>query len=187
MRKIILLMFLANNALAIVPTIDQNIVSKDLATMNTYLATVDGYLSTMSQAMSIAQQVTQLHSLQQLQSMGDQLCALCTPTDTADLQSYINNVNDDLCSQFSWSIQNITGVVQNVTSIADILLQFQTNPQAAALALQRSAVETAASTQNTLAQIQVLMAQQGQKQLAERKLEKQNNTDAYTGFSKSGL
>ena len=187
MHKIILLMFLANNALAIVPTIDQNILSKDLATMNTYLATVDGYLSTMSQAMSIAQQVSQLHSLQQLQSVGTQICALCSPTDTENLQNYIKNVNDDLCSQFSWSIQNITGLVQNVRSIADILLQFQSNPQAATLALQRSAVVTAASTQNTLAQMQVLMAQQGQRQLAERKLEKQNNTDAYTGFSKSGL
>ncbi len=187
MHKIILLMFLVNNAIAIVPTIDQNIVSKDLVTMNTYLTTINGYLSNMSQAMSIAKQVSQLRSLQQLQSVGTQICALCSPTDKENLQNYIKNVNDDLCSQFSWSIQNITGVVQNVTNIADILLQFQTNPQAAALALQRSAIETAVSTQNTLAQMQVLMAQQGQKQLAERKLEKQNNTDAYNGFSKSGL
>ncbi len=187
MWKIILFILLTNNTLAIIPTIDQNIVSKDIVTMNTYLSTVGGYLSSMTQVMTIAQQVQQLHSLEQLQSVGAQICALCSPTDAQALEHYINNVNDDLCSQFSWAIQNITGVVRNVTSIADILLEFQTNPQAAALALQRSALETAVSTQNTLAQIQVLMAQQGQKQLAERKLEKQNNTDAYIGFSKSGL
>ena len=187
MLRMIILILLCTNAFAIMPTIDENVVRKDLTTMNTYIANINGYLTTMSQAMTIAQQVTQLHSLQQLQSVGTQICALCTPTDNENLQNYITSVNDDLCSQFSWSIQNITGVVQNVTSIADIILEFQTNPQAAELALQRSAIETAASTQNTLAQMQVLMAQEGQKQLAERKLEKQNNNDAYAGFTKSGL
>ena len=55
------------------------------------------------------------------------------------------------------------------------------------MALQRSAIQTAVSTQNTMAQIQVLMAQQGQKQLAEEKMEKQNANDAYAGFMQAGL
>jgi hypothetical protein len=187
MQKLILLILLANTAQAIIPTIDQHILASDITTMTTYASTMGSYISRVGQATTVAKQVEQLHSLQQLQSVGSQICALCSQTDTQNLQNYINNINDDLCSQFSWSMQNITGVAQNVTNINEIIAQFQVNPQAAALALQRSVVQTAASTQNTLAQMQMLMAQQGQKQLAEQKLEKQNNNDVYTGFSQSGL
>lgn len=187
MLRIILLIFLSANAFAIVPTVDENVVSKDLTTMNTYIASINGYLTSMSQAMTVAQQITQLQSLGQIQSMADQLCLGCATTDIQKLEDYINNVNDDLCTQFSWAIKNITGVVQNVTTIADIILAFQTNPEAAELALKQSAIEIAASTQNTLSQMQVLMAQEGQRVLAERKLEQQNNKNAYAGFSKSGL
>ena len=155
--------------------------------MTGYSATLGEYLSRISQITTIAKQVQQLQSLQQLETTGASVCALCTPIEQQNLQSYINNINDDLCSQFSWALQNITGVAQNINNINEIISQLQTNPQAAALALQRSAIQTAVSTQNTMAQIQVLMAQQGQKQLAEEKMEKQNANDAYAGFMQAGL
>ncbi len=186
-KKLIPLIFLANSVMAIVPTIDQHELANDIGTMAGYGATLGGYLSRISQATTVANQLQHLQSLQQLETAGTGLCALCTASDGQQLQTYINNVNDDLCSQFSWAMQNITGVAQNINNIDDIINEFQINPKAALLALQRSSIQTAASTQNTIAQIQVLLSQQGQKELAEQKLEKQNSDAAYTGFNHSGL
>lgn len=85
------------------------------------------------------------------------------------MQSYVDQVNTDLCSQFSYAMSNITGSKQAITSLQGVMAAFMSNPKAAALALQQASVATQAATQNTQAQIQMLMAQQEQKKLAEEK------------------
>ena len=188
MKKIIIMLFIyINVVLAIVPTIDQHIFDSDLSTMASYSAKVGLYLSQIGQAITAVDQVKQLNGLQQIEAIGNNICTLCNQTNQEDLENYINNINNDLCSQFSFSLQNITGLVNSVHNINDIINMLQTNPSSANIALQQAAVQTQVASQNALAQVNMLMAQQNQKTLAEQKYEKQTTNDAYSGFEKTGL
>ena len=179
--------FLILPVFAIIPTIDQYQLSSDISTMTNYSSTIASYLSNISKATTSVEQVRQLHGLQQVEAIGNSLCALCTQVDEKKLQNYVNNINDDLCSHFAFAVRNITGLAQNINNISDILLLFQTNPKVAGLALQQAVIHVQVSTQNTLSQIQILMAQQAQKQLAEQKIEKQTTDNTYLGFKHSNL
>ena len=189
MRQLVflLLVIYSNTVMAIVPTIDQQQLKNDITTMASYGATIGAYMAKISQAITAVDQVRQLRGLQQVEAAGKAICALCTPVEEYNLQNYINNINDDLCSQFSFAMENITGLARSVNSLTDIIQLFQTNPKEAGLALQRAAIQTQVATQNTMTQIQMLMAQQAQKQLAEQKLEKQTTEEVYGGFKQSGL
>jgi hypothetical protein len=176
-----------NYALAIVPTIDQHQLSDDITTMTTYASTIGAYLQKISQAVTVAEQINKLQGLQQLEAAGNALCDLCKPIDIQKLQIYINNINGDLCSQFSFALGNITGIAKSIQSINDVINAFATNPKEAGLALQRASMQTQVASQNTLAQIQLLMTQQTQKQLASEKLAKQNNDAIYSGFHNNKL
>ena len=187
MHKFICLFLISIQAMAVVPVIDEHQLSTDITTMTSYGTTLGAYLSRLGQVMTAAQQVQQLHGLEQVSKAGTAICDLCSPVETIQLQTYVEQVNRDLCSQFSWSMKNITGLSQSVQDINDVVSLLQTNPKAAGLALQQAAIRTQVASQNTLAQIQLLMAQQSQKQLAEQKLEQQNTAATYAGFKQSGL
>ncbi|MBP9742096.1 MAG: hypothetical protein KBD37_01925 [Burkholderiales bacterium] len=187
LRLSLLLIVVTGRSLAVIPTIDQHQLATDLTTMSTYSAQVSAYLVGIGKAVTTFEQIQQLHGLQQVEAAGSAICELCSLTEEQQLQTYINNINGDLCSQFSWAMSNITGLVQNVTTISEIIQLFQTNPKAATIAMQQAAIQTQISTQNTIAQIQMLMVQQAQKQLAEQKVELQNSNDIYIGFKKTGL
>lgn len=174
-------------AYAIVPTIDENIFGQDVSAMASYGAILGGYLSNLGTDLTAAQQIGQLHGLAQLSQAGVLVCDLCSKVQMQQLQQYVDQVNNDLCQQFAWSMQNITGIVENIQNLSQIISLLQNNPQAAGLALQQAAIQTQVAMQNTLAQIQLLMAQQAQKQLAEQKLEKQTTEAIYQGFFQSGL
>lgn len=189
MYKYILIWFcwLSFDAYAIVPTIDQHQLSEDVSTVTSYASTLGVYLNQLSQVMTAAEQVKQLHSLEQVSALGTAVCQLCNLSDTKKLATYVQQVNDDLCSQFSFAMQNITGLAQSAKDIEGIIQLLQTNPKAAGLALQRAAIRTQTASQNTLSQIQLLLVQQNQKILAEQKLEQQNTDAVYAGFKQSGL
>lgn len=184
---ILLLLFGIEQIYAVVPTIDQHQLSQDATTITSYGANIGVYLDKLGQAITVADQITQLHSLEQIKEAGNGLCELCSPIEQKKLEVYIESVNSDLCSQFAFAMKNITGLNKSIKSINDVISMFQTNPKAAGLALQQAAIQTQTATQNTIAQIQMLMAQQAQKQLAEQKLEKQNTVAVYSGFRKAGL
>jgi hypothetical protein len=154
---------------AIVPTTDIYQQSTDISTTSQYAGQVTGYLGQMGNAMNAAEQVQSLKGLAQVQGSGQVLCQLCTKSDQAQLASYVNSINDDLCSQFSQSMTNITGAQQSITNLQQIIATFATNPKAAGLALQQAAIATQTATQNTLAQMQMMQAQAVQKQLAQEK------------------
>ena len=172
---------------AIIPTIDQHQLSDDITTTVGYGASLGAYLAELGQVMTAAQQISQLHGLQQVSAAGTAICDLCSASDIHQLQTYVNQVNGDLCSQFAFAMQNVTGLLQSTQDINDIILLLQTNPKAAGLALQQAAIRTQTASQNSLTQIQLLMAQQSQKSLAEQKLEQQSNSLVYAGFKHSGL
>lgn len=128
------------------------------------------YLNQIQQAKTIATQIQGLQGLQQLQAAGPGLCNLCKPTDQAQLQSYMNNVNGDLCTQFSNAMSNMGSAQQSFTSLQGVIGALSgTNPQAASLSLAQSSATTLTSVNNTLAQMQAMQAQSVQKQLAQEK------------------
>lgn len=175
-------------SVAVVPTFDMyQSVQDSVTTGADYAITISEYLNKVSQAMTVAEQIRNLKGLNDLTSLTDNVCELCTPIQHQKLNTYINNVNSDLCSQFKMALDNITGLSNAVHDINDIIANFRSNPQQASLALQRAAIQTQQVTQNTLAQIQLLMAQQSQKQLAEQKLEKEDTVETYKGFDNAGL
>jgi len=173
------------NAFAIVPTTDVSVVAQDTTTQSAYIAQIPGYISQMNSAANAAQQVAGLKGLSQVQGAGGAICNLCNANDQASMQAYLNNINTDLCSQFSNALTNITGAQQSITSLQGIMATFATNPKAAALALQQAMVATQSVTNNTMAQMQMLQAQTIQKQLATEKMQQTQSTSFATGF-KSG-
>ncbi len=190
MKKILICIInilISNYVLAIVPTTDVYQVSQDVKTMGLYTAQINSELLKISEAVDIATQLKELKSLQDVERAGGAICQLCSKSQQQALQIYVNQVNDDLCSQFSGAIKNMIGVQQTIKSLQDILKIFNTNPKEAALALQAASIQTQAAIQGSLAQIQVLLAQGAQKKLAEEKLAKQNNEAIYAGFGQSGL
>jgi uncharacterized protein (DUF885 family) len=176
-----------NNVYATVPTIDINQASQDVVAMSSYTTEILTKLNKLGQAADIAVQISELKSLQDVEKVGGEICKLCSNSDQLALQKYINQVNDDLCSQFSFAMKSIIGAQKTVKSIEDIINAFKTNPKEAGLALQSATVKAQFAIQGSLAQIQVLLAQTAQKQLAEQKLEKQNNQAVYSGIKQNGL
>ena len=174
-------------AFAIVPTMDIYQQSQDITAIADYAQNIGAYVEKLSVLATQAEQIRQLHGLEQVSAAGNALCELCTPVDQKKLTTYINQVNSDLCSQFSFAMQNITGISKSFNSLREIITQVYKNPKSSGLALQQAAVETQMASQNTLTQIQLLRAQQAQKQLAEQKLEQQNTTAVYQGFKNAGL
>jgi hypothetical protein len=172
---------------SLVPTIDQNILAQDTSTMLGYASQMGSYLDKLGQVMTAAEQIQTLKSLNQLEVTGNAICELCTNSDQQQLTNYIDQVNTDLCSQFSFALKNIAGINKSVQSIEEVINLFQSNPKAAGIALQKAAMTIQTTTQNTLAQMQMLMAQQAQKSLAEEKLEKQTTDAVYLGFHNSDL
>ena len=178
---------LIKTIIAIVPTIDQHMLESDLSTMANYGASIGLYLADISRTVTAVDQVKQLNGLAQIEAIGDNICALCNSSNQQELETYINNINNDLCSQFSFSLHNITGLESNVHNINDIISMLQTNPGSASIALQQASVQTQLASENAIAQLNLLMAQQNQKSLAEQKYEKQVTNDVYNGFSQAGM
>lgn len=178
MKKILSILFisLTINTFAATATVDVGAAgiraaqetTNDAATMGQYVASVSSTMGKIQQTMSAVDQLKNLQGLQKLQA-GGQLCELCNATDLAQLQSYRNSINTDLCSQFSNAYQNLTGVTNAANSLSDIMRLLSTDPKAAALSLQQASVSAAQTTNSTLAQIQLMQAQQMQKQLADEK------------------
>jgi hypothetical protein len=175
------------HAYGVVPTVDQNQLQQDITTTLTYGAMLGTILNKLSDVMSVTDQVAKLHSLQDVAALGGDICRICSPIDKLRLQSYIEQVNNDLCSQFSWAMNNITGIDRSIKSLQEVLTIFAINPKQAGIALQMAAVQTHAATANTMAQIQMMLAQTKQKDMAEEKLERQNTNEIYIGFRKSKL
>lgn len=136
----------------------------------TAAANAGTYLSQIQQAKTIATQVQALQGLQQLQAAGNGLCNLCNPSDQAQLQSYLNSINGDLCTQFSNAMNNAGTAQQSFSNLQGIIGALSgTNPQAASLSLAQSSATTLTSVNNTLAQMQMMQAQKAQKELAQEK------------------
>ena len=184
MKKLFsLLIVLSVTAYAVVPTTDIYQQATDDTTTAQYAGQVSTYLGQISSTMNAAEQVKGLQGLSAVQGAGTQLCNLCNKSDIASMQSYVNQVNGDLCSQFSNALTNITGAKQSISTLQGIMATFATNPKAAALALQQASIATQTASQNTIAQMQMLQTQIVQKQLAEEKLTKQQSNTMNAGFS----
>jgi hypothetical protein len=190
MKKILIYtvsMLLLNYTHAVMPTVDVVQEAQDLKAIGTYTTQITTGLLKIGEAVDIAVQLRELKSLQDVANVGGAICKLCSASEQQELQMYINQVNDDLCSQFSTAMSSMIGVQQTIRGLQDIVKNFNTNPKEAGLALQAASIQTQAAVQGTLAQIQVLLAQTAQKRLAEEKLAKQENAALYAGFRQSGL
>ncbi len=147
-------------------------MAADTATMANYMASVGTTMQKMQSGMNSVEQLTNLQGLQKLQA-GDSLCRLCDVSDYQQLQDYRQSINTDLCSQFSNAYKNLTGVTNAAKSLQDIVSLLTTDPKAAALSLQQASISAAQTTNSTLAQMQMMQAQQIQKQQADEKAGKQ--------------
>lgn len=170
------------------PVVDVHQTQEDYFAMLSYRSyVVTNALNNLGQVADIAGQIASVQSFQDALKVGGEICQLCSASDKQKLQNYVNQVNTDLCSQVGYAYKNITGIKKSIQSLQDVIGLLQTNPKEAGLALQNAAVQTQAAMQGTLYQVQILLAQHEQKQLAEQKLEKQNSEEIYTGIRNIGL
>ena len=186
-KRLFLSIFFVSQAFAVVPTTDIYQQATDDTSTAQYAGQITTYLGQIGSTMNAAQQVSNLKGLQAVQGAGTQLCALCNKTDLAQLNGYANDINGDLCSQFSSALSNITGAKQSITTLQGIMATMATNPKAAALALQQAAIATSTATQNTMAQMNMLQAQAQQRELAKEKLQQQTTATALGSGFHSGL
>lgn len=178
MNKLVLpvLLMISISSYAMVP-ITTALDPNGLSAAATATANAGTYLNQIQQAQTIATQVQALHGLQQLQAAGSGLCNLCSPSDQAQLQLYLNNINGDLCTQFSNAMSNMGSAQQSFTNLQGVIGALSsTNPQAASISLAQSSATTLTSVNNSLAQIQAMQAQTAQKQLAQEKYDTQEAT-----------
>ena len=184
-KLIILMGLISGSTFAVVPTTDMYQMGQDTSTTATYVAQIPNYLSKMNSTMNAANQVQNLHGLSQIQGAGQSLCQLCNATDLATMKNYVTSINNDLCSQFSAALSNITGTQQSITSLQGVMAAFASNPKAAGLALQQASVATQSATQNTMAQMQMLQAQAQQRDLAQEKITKTQQASMQNSISKA--
>ncbi len=195
MKFLVIFIFLIfGTAIAVVPTTDvgptgmraQQQMAQDATTMGQYAASVSSTMTKISQTMQITDQMKNLQGLQKLQGAGT-LCELCTKTDQSQLMAYSNSINSDLCSQFSLSYQNLTGIKNAANSLGDIMKLLNTNPQAALMSLQQAGISAQQTTNSTLGQMQLLQTQVIQKELAKEKMEQQTATSIGNSLKNSPL
>lgn len=190
MQKVLLLILLFycyNISFAVVPTTDVYQVTEDNKAIASYFATMNQFLQKIGDTMTVVDQIKNLHSIEDASRAVASACRLCKPIERQQLNSYIKNINSDLCSQFQYAIQNITGISKTINNLGDIINLLQTNPKEAVLALQRASIQAEETTENTLVEIQFLLSQQEQKHIAEDTLEQENTKETYAGFEHAGL
>lgn len=182
LQIIILEVFFIANSMAVVPI--QNI--NDASTMITITSQIGKYLQQLQTAQNTYQQVQALKGLQQIQAGGQGLCALCNQTDAVTLSNYVNQINNDLCSQFSNIMSNLTNSQANFSNLQQIISAFNHNPEAASIGLQQTSTSLLSNVQSTLTQMNALQAQQIQRDLAKEKMNKQGVADWHAGFNNMG-
>ena len=181
MKKYIVFILILQRCFAVVATTDigpagqraTQQTAQDTATMSSYVASITSTMGKINDTLSITQQMKNLQGLQKLQAAGA-LCQLCTKNDQAQLHSYQQSINDDLCSQFSLSYKNLTGIKNAANNLKDIMGLLSSNPQAALMSLQQATISAQQTTNSTLAQMQMMQAQMVQKQLADEKVSNQS-------------
>lgn len=173
------IMILSKYLFAVVPIENVN----DVSTMATVTTQMGTYLQQLNSAQNTYQQVQALKGLQQIQASGQGLCDLCSPRDAQTLTTYVNQINSDLCSQFSNIMSNLINSQSNFKNLQDIIGLMKVNPQAASIGLQQTSTSLLSNMQSTLTQMNALQAQQLQKDLAKEKMNKQAVNDWHSGYN----
>ena len=184
-KLISILLFLTVKVFAVVP-VDTSLDTANTAAMANYAQSVTSTMSKIGQTMQVTQQMQNLQGLQKLQGASS-LCRLCQASTQAQLNAYSNSINDDLCSQFSSAYQNLTGVQNAAKSLSDIMTLITVNPKAAMMSLQQASISAQATTNSTLAQMQLMQAQMVQKNLADDKVKNNNAQTIANSLEHPGL
>ncbi len=173
------IMSFTKNLFAVVPIENVN----DISTMVTVTSKIGTYLQQLNSAQSAYQQVQALEGLQQIQASGKGLCDLCSPRDAQTLTTYVNQINSDLCSQFSNFMFNLTSSQSNFKNLQDIIGLIKVNPQAASIGLQQTSTLLLSNMQTTFTQMHALQLQHLQKDLAKEKMNKQAVSAWHSGYN----
>lgn len=152
-----------------------------------YYGSVINYLKTIKDIAKTTNDVKQIKSLKDLEYLANNLCEACDGKDKLKFKQFIDQSNKILATQFDLATGSIKRFENFGDAIQNIITQLQADPQQAALALQRSASEIQANTQSTLAQIQVLLINQQQRDAVIAKQTQSNLSDMYNGLAHSGL
>lgn len=172
---------------AVVPTTDSFQERTDTTAITTYKFQIGSYLQRIANNMNADVQAQSLAALANMSTMSGALCTLCTPSDLAQLNQYLNQVDSDLITQFSNQISTLTGTKQSITSLQDVASTLTDNHKVAALALQQAAIATLSLMQNTLAQMVLIQAQAEQRVIVKEKLQQVNTVNSLGSGFHSGL
>ena len=93
------------NIFAVVPTFDVNQAAQDVDAISRSVGEIARKISKLGEIADIGVQISELKSLQDVEKVGGAICRLCSNSEQKELQRYINQVNDDLCSQFSFAMK----------------------------------------------------------------------------------
>lgn len=187
MKKFLTLLLYSTLSYGIgVPVVDTAVLAKDTATMVQYSGTIASTISKITSGMTVVDQLKNVKTLNDASNISGNICQLCSKSDIQQLQQYSNNINSELCGQFSTAYSNIKGVTSAITSLGQIMTLLTTDPKAAMIALQQATIASQQTTNNTLAQMQLMQAQVVQKQLADEKKRDQANTNLFTSMKQDG-
>lgn len=184
MRKIFLVISILTvfNCYANVP-IDTSLDTANLSAVKAAVDQAKTYAKQIQSAKTVYDQVQGLKGLQALQAGGNGVCNLCNKSTSTEIHDYVQNINGDLCSQFSNALTNLTGAQANIDSIGGIIDSISSgmSAQGASISLASSSAATLTNINSTMAQIQLLQTQSIQKKLAEEKQTTANISDASEG------
>lgn len=180
---------------AVVPTTDIAQLTQDVAAVQDYLQTLRSLTHNFARTADIAAQKANLQKLIDTQQQITKICGrVCDKEGQKQLHHYLENINDNITSQFNQVTTTLTGIdttVSNIQEVVDTMVNLGKDvvggPKRLSLALQQAMLQSQQFMQETETQIQILTFQQSQKQLAEQQLEKATTDSTYAGFANAGL
>lgn len=172
---------------AVVPTVDVVQNSYDTDAMSGYAFKVEQFLSSIAKASTVVDEVNQLRELAAFGNTSQTKSIIANQAKLDDLRNFVNLVNEDLCAQFSATLTSVSGINTTAKTLNDVIDMLGSNPVSASLSLQKASIATQSRMHNTLAQIQILLTQQMQKDLLDEKFAEKSTDSIYDGFGNNGL
>ena len=186
--RVLLLLLLFNFVYAVIPVIDEHVLSEDRTTMVAYITQLQSFLIKLTKVRSSIRQNKLLKDIIALEGSIRSVCSIhCSSTQRAIINQYLNKMDSLMTSNFNTIFDGHMGVIDNIEDIANFIISSSSNSKNASLALQQSTELTLVNIQRSLLNISQSLLAHIQQEHTYLEVERQKTADIYYGFSRSGL
>lgn len=184
----IVFILLNNIIYASVSVIDQSILSQETTAIQSYIMKINNALELISSTLDPKKQIDSIKNIIDNEEKIISLCVTkCTNQSLLDIKNNIDKFNQEITNNFNYHIDGIKNKIDNIKSIENLLVSFNSNTREASLALQKATQKEILALNDTMENIQNILLINQQQRIEMQKIEDRNNQNFYTGFKSISL